>query len=144
MLAYPLKGHAHSLRVLLDLDLTEEVQGASVTRTTFHHLLLVCQVHLYLEELTLQQQSMLWSHPDCCNALYVAPPSKMVRKLQLVQNWPKMHIQNVCEGSLWATICNGQVHANSCRKVSSLCCFKYCSLCHKADFGVVWKVSKKQ
>ncbi|KAF7249528.1 Serine protease inhibitor Kazal-type 6 [Varanus komodoensis] len=87
-LLHLLRDKVRSLGVLLDPELTLEVQVTAVARSAFFPLWLIHQLHPYLENdcLATVTHALVTSRLDFCNALYVGLPLKTVRILQLVQN----------------------------------------------------------
>ncbi|KAF7250878.1 Protein translocase subunit SecA [Varanus komodoensis] len=86
--ALPLKDRVHSLRVLLNPELTLEAQVSAVARSAFHQLRLIHQLRRYLEDncLATVTHPLVTSRLDFCNALYMGLSLKTVRILQMVQN----------------------------------------------------------
>lgn len=86
--ALPMKEKGHSLGVHPDSHLLLDPWVAAVTRRAFTQLLLVHQLwpSLDCEDLAMVTYATVTSRLDFCNVLYVRVPSKMVWKLQLVQN----------------------------------------------------------
>ncbi|KAF7234890.1 Vomeronasal type-2 receptor 26 [Varanus komodoensis] len=86
--ALPLRYRFSSLGVLHDPKLTLEAQVLDITRSTFHQLWLIYQLHHYLEDdcLVTVMHGLASSRLDFCNVLYIGLPLKTVWILQLVQN----------------------------------------------------------
>ncbi|KAF7245267.1 Lysophospholipid acyltransferase 1 [Varanus komodoensis] len=86
--ALPLKDRVRSLGVLLNPELSLEVQVMAVVRSAFLQLRLIHHLHPFLENdcLATVTHVLVTSRLDFCNALYMGLLLKTVRILQLVQN----------------------------------------------------------
>lgn len=83
-----LKGHARNLGIILDSKLSMKCQVNSVSSVCFHTLCMLCKFFMWLPISTRKTvtHALITSRLDYGNTLYTSTTTKLIQRLQMIQN----------------------------------------------------------